>query len=1031
MNRADYRLYEKTPEVSVVDNRGQIVREIRYQRHPDAPKVTDERIFRHRFNIYGHLTQSIDPRLFELQQSDPSIKPNVAYYTALNGEVLRIERADAGTSVTLNDSAGRPMLSINATGATQTYRYEEDTQPGRLLSIIEEMKGKATRITERLVWAGNSQVEKNHNLAGQCIRHYDTAGLTQTDSISLTDTPQLMSQQLLKVDTDPDWQGDDESVWKDRLAIDVFTTQSTSNATGALLIHIDAKGNIQRLAYDLAGMLCGSWLTLQGQAEQVMVKSLSYSAMGQKLQEEYGNRVIASYDYEPESLRLIGSKLERPSGHPAGAKVLQDLHYEYDPTGNVVRVHNQTEITRFWRNQQVDAVNDYTYDSLYQLVSASGRELANIGQQDYKLPTPLIPLPTDNSTYTNYTRAYSYDRGGNLTQFRHSAPATTNNYTMNITVSDRSNKAVLSTLTDNPANVTNLFDRAGHQLKIIPDQSLIWTERGELKQAIINDDLNTMERYMYNAHSQRMLKISTQKVSGSLQTRQALYLPGLELRTTQSGETTKEKLHVITLDEVAQAQVRVLHWEIGQPEDIVNNQIRYNYSSQTGSNNLELDYEGRIITYEEFYPYGGTALWTASSQTEAEYKIIRYSGKERDMTGLYYYGYRYYLPTEGRWLSPDSAGTVNGLNDYQMTENNPVLYLDPDGQASKNRFRNIFWLSAFLTRRRGEGAASSFARAKKITLTIMGGLALAGIIGGIVASAGAPLVGLLVAGGVSFLVGAVAGWNLDSITSKMAEIFGRFAKGKSAAVNISMGVVTAVATAGLLGASNESLALAGIAGGSFGYLGYLVGNADQGAGGAHGAGTGLGMVDIMGGRTTSSAMRVSTAAFGGLGGFFTGTQWSAEAGNNAALGSFIGGMLGRLADTAGSYVYQTLGRAFINRGVSSLAHYVLGNNFISQTLGRYAGGRLARLMTRSRNNNVGGPNEWTGSVTGAAVGGVGTALAHTSDPHFNRRVGQLGSILSQGAGYVQDLFSRWGVRYFGMRVARDALRGVTSAVSLA
>ncbi|EBB3995019.1 hypothetical protein CG542_21165, partial [Salmonella enterica] len=40
------------------------------------------------------------------------------------------------------------------------------------------------------------------------------------------------------------------------------------------------------------------------------------------------------------------------------------------------------EETRFWRNQQVEPENQYGYDSLYQLVSASGREKVNLGQQN-------------------------------------------------------------------------------------------------------------------------------------------------------------------------------------------------------------------------------------------------------------------------------------------------------------------------------------------------------------------------------------------------------------------------------------------------------------------------------------------------------------------------------------------------------------------------------------------------------------------------------------------------------------------------
>ena len=75
-------------------------------------------------------------------------------------------------------------------------------------------------------------------------------------------------------------------------------------------------------------------------------------------------------------------------------------------------------------------------------------------------------------------------------------------------------------------------------------------------------------------------------------------------------------------------------------------------------------------------------MWSAKSDIEAKYKTIRYSGKERDATGLYYYGYRYYMPWMGRWLNPDPAWTIDGLNLYRMVRNNPVTLSDSNGLSS-------------------------------------------------------------------------------------------------------------------------------------------------------------------------------------------------------------------------------------------------------------------------------------------------------------------------------------------------------------
>jgi RHS repeat-associated protein len=48
---------------------------------------------------------------------------------------------------------------------------------------------------------------------------------------------------------------------------------------------------------------------------------------------------------------------------------------------------------------------------------------------------------------------------------------------------------------------------------------------------------------------------------------------------------------------------------------------------------------------------------------QVQQKRYRYTGKERDdSSGLCHYGARYLAPWLTRWISPDSAGAVDGLN---------------------------------------------------------------------------------------------------------------------------------------------------------------------------------------------------------------------------------------------------------------------------------------------------------------------------------------------------------------------------------
>jgi len=185
------------------------------------------------------------------------------------------------------------------------------------------------------------------------------------------------------------------------------------------------------------------------------------------------------------------------------------------------------------------------------------------------------------------------------------------------------------------------------------------------------------------------------QTSGTTRRAQVIYLPGLELRRTQRTQgppsstttisSTEEELHVLSLGSAGRQQVRLLHWVTGQPADIPNDQLRSSLDNQIGSSVLVLDENADVLTREEYYPFGGTAVWSGKNTSETKYKFVRYSGKERDTTGLYYYGLRYYAPWLGRWLNPDPGGTVDGLNLYRMVRNNPVTLQDADGRSPERK----------------------------------------------------------------------------------------------------------------------------------------------------------------------------------------------------------------------------------------------------------------------------------------------------------------------------------------------------------
>jgi RHS repeat-associated protein len=109
--------------------------------------------------------------------------------------------------------------------------------------------------------------------------------------------------------------------------------------------------------------------------------------------------------------------------------------------------------------------------------------------------------------------------------------------------------------------------------------------------------------------------------------------------------------------------------------------VRYQYDNHLGSACLELDYTGRIISYEEYHPFGTTSYRSGRSEIEVSLKRYKYCGKERDEeTGLYYYGMRYYAAWLCRFVSVDPLQfEYPYYTPYQYAGNKQITFIDLDG----------------------------------------------------------------------------------------------------------------------------------------------------------------------------------------------------------------------------------------------------------------------------------------------------------------------------------------------------------------
>ena len=434
--------------------------------------------------------------------------------------------------------------------------------------------------------------------------------------------------------------------------------------------------------YNERGLLAQATVTLGGAgAAANPVTSVSYDAKGQRQVISYGNGAVTSYAYDPDTFRLIRLQTSRP----AAGGPLQDLTYTYDPVGNVTRVTDAAQQTIFFANQVVDPGADYTYDAIYRLTTATGRE--HIGQASQPETTwddsdrISVPLPTDGQAMRNYTENYTYDPVGNITSVVHAAA--NGNWTRNYAYPPGSNRLASTTAGSSVSSYTH--DPSGNMTSMAQLPVMTWDWKNQLQATAVQapgDGAAQTTYYQYDSAGQRARKATASPAGATVAERTYVGAYEIYREYSPAGALTLERQSLVIPDGAALVCLieTTTTDSTAAPGAVPTTVSRYQFGDLLGSAVLELDVAAAILSYEEYYPYGSTSFQTGRSAAEVSTKRYRYTARERDPeTGLYYHGARYYAPWLGRWTSPDPAGFVDGPNLYSYCRDNPVILHDPSG----------------------------------------------------------------------------------------------------------------------------------------------------------------------------------------------------------------------------------------------------------------------------------------------------------------------------------------------------------------
>ena len=580
--------------------------------------------------------------------------------------VLQQISIDSGTQYMLSDVGGQPLYSWDADHRQFHFTYDQlrrtltkEVDPGTGYKVLEVMSYGEARPSPTV-----------NNFRGKLYDVYDGAGYQYLKGYDFKGNP----ADTLRYFTDdytahPDWGG--------TVALEAgsHTTRVFVDALSRPVRIVTPDTAHTNYTYEKSGALYNVSVDGVHGLTSDIVNTVEYDAHGRRTKVQYENGVTTTYEYDPHTFRVTRIRTTRNSD----SLVLQDLKYWYDPVGNITLQHDDSwdsvsgnQVAYFDTYSVIDPSNDYTYDALYRLITAVGREHAgddfSAGYDDSMRMQQ--PHPNDASAIRSYTQHYTYDQVGNMLQMQH-VTSGSGSWTRDFTIDSASNRlqdadvfySPMITETYTYDNRGNLIDGMSHLV------SMAYNELNRLEKVEVTATITSY--YQYDAGGERIRKVTYDSSTTAIKMRK--YLGTWELYTNSLAGDDTETLHV--MDDAARVAII--------DSDIYNSTQtqRYQFSNHLGTATLEMDDKANVISYEEYYPFGSTSFQCGPDAITVSLKRYRYTGKERDEeTGLYYHGARYYAPWLVRWCAVDPMESkLSPESSYCYGHDNPIKWNDLTG----------------------------------------------------------------------------------------------------------------------------------------------------------------------------------------------------------------------------------------------------------------------------------------------------------------------------------------------------------------
>ncbi len=428
-----------------------------------------------------------------------------------------------------------------------------------------------------------------------------------------------------------------------------------------------------------------------------------YGPAGNIGQINYGNSTAVRYAYDPWTIKLSSIVATRPGSNSDPRNDIINRGYVYSAAGDILKITDYKKGAELGLSNNVFEYN-YQYDALHRLTS-------------------------ENSTGGNYQQTYTYDNFGNI--------VTKSNGTATMLYAYGNSQHIHAVSSISVGGVTKNFDYdangnmiVGHDfanLASIASRQIAYNADNKPVQ-IIHSGYGTTSM-VYDGNGGRVKK--TGPAGTSLYVGQHFeVINGEEIKYIFAGKQRVAKVSTAG--------------------------TYYYHGDHLNSAAAMTDSNGNIVETSNYEPFGG--MREHAGQAVSNYK---YTDQQLDPeTGLYYYGARYYDPTVGRFVSPDSIvpnyANPQAFNRYAYCLNNPLVYTDPSGHDGG--FIETIITGAIIGAIAGgilSGTTAFFTRqdgGQAMGLGMLGG-ALFGAVGGVGQQTG----GILIIAAMHYHVGTIMG----------------------------------------------------------------------------------------------------------------------------------------------------------------------------------------------------------------------------------------------------------------------------------